>query len=694
MKYYRPVKFLACCLCLALSIGCNKRDSLTGKMKSEIEKVTSDFDLKDVSFLIAENGKPIHQSYANDDLTTKSSNNQNIIDQFSAPVLLDQMIKDSLIKEDSTINKLLPSVRYNGLKPNDLLFITANMSQAWLQKPDSLNATIKSLIGSVKSEKQNINRFNHVDLGITTTNTTPNLFNALLSVSNYFDNTHIEYNLKDTTIANLFPTWYTQNMVGFFGWNVFKFQKHTILWRFFSNGHKDTFLLKFMDDDVLVAFSYKASKNIPTPFDYNKNDLLQSPVAIVLVKTLLKNYAPKGGYANTVAQISNLLKKSTNMPNHFIYIKELIAHARFYERTGRQNEADRLYKLYAGETNDRMLPCYINEPSVAAVDYVSDNADISVPFNLKSTATVQIFAGGQVMATTDYNYSPYQYDNVQIFINKNADSTQSKREDTQSFEFNYRFNKVSGNRDENAPDSWLTNSKVQFAFSDPADTAYILEVKIPWTELNCDNYKNKKTLAVNIFIGDSDLEENRRKSILSWTVKKGQGWDDPSKFGRIILSSGEHTKTLHLNSLKTGRAPEIDGKVDDVWNKAPISPISIPYQGNPSISDNSGMFKSMYDNNNLYFLFYVTDNCKNKTGVITTDKCWIEDTATGALIWKLNGSITSYAPSCYTDQKVRLKAGSYKLRYTSDKGHSFDGWYGPVPQNDVYGAHLYLSKNQ
>jgi hypothetical protein len=74
--------------------------------------------------------------------------------------------------------------------------------------------------------------------------------------------------------------------------------------------------------------------------------------------------------------------------------------------------------------------------------------------------------------------------------------------------------------------------------------------------------------------------------------------------------------------------PVIDGKVDDVWSKASIQPISTTIVGTPPTSpaDCSGQFRELYDADNLYVLVDVND-----------DKLHNDSTS-----WYLNNSVEVY----------------------------------------------------
>jgi hypothetical protein len=667
----------------ALLISCNKK-KVSADLEASIKKVYTDFNASNMSYLISENGT-IVSSYSGDEAPLDSNNGKQFISELAAPLLLNKLIRDSILKEDSSINKLLLLRGKKTVYPNDLISVPANLDDPALRTPLDISAAISLLAAKVKTKgKINVNSFITSQLNINNLDNTQVFFNSVNTVSEYFDRSYPFYKNGDTSIVTLAPTWYTRNASYFFGWNVLKLQKQTVLWKYANFGKRHMLVIKYIDKDILVAISYN-SKNIVTPFSTGKNDLLQSPFGIAVLKTLLTN-KPAINYTASGTSMYNRLLRYQSSPLYIIYLKEIIAYANLYEEIGKPDRAKILFNVYNKLIKDPQLSKMVKQPELAQIDYVADNADVVKPFEIKKASEIQIFAAGQAIKNEDYINAAYLYDNLQIFFNKNTDARLIKREENKELEFNYRYDKIHVP----PPVGWIKDSTIKYAYSDPTDTSYVLEIAIPWSRLDCLKPTTGAVMAMNIFIGDSDIDENQRKSILSWTVKTNEDYNDPNIFGRIkLLKKARKNTDKNLNSLKVISPPIIDGLADQVWDQIYFSPIALPFQGAPSASDNSARFKSLYDDHNLYLLFCVTDNCKNKTGIVTKDKCWIENAANGEIVWKMNGYIIPGSPSFYVNKKIKLPAGKYNLRYTSDNGNSFDGWYGQSPINGIYGAKLY-----
>ncbi|NOW95019.1 sugar-binding protein [Mucilaginibacter sp. SG564] len=447
-----------------------------------------------------------------------------------------------------------------------------------------------------------------------------------------------------------------------------------------------------MDKGIFVA-AYYDPKQMTSPRAFGKDDLLQSPIGVICLKSLyIPDFLQKNLYSSS-PDLLNTLTNGANTPYHLILSKELIANSRLYKAIGKREEAQKLFKIYGQVIKDKRLLSYLDTPPIADIDYISNDLNQMVPFEMKKEGEVQIFAGGQVLSMRDYNSTPYNYDNIQIFYNGQDDSTKMNSRETGLIEFNYRFDKIRFKPNGDAPEIWIPDSLIKYHFSDPSRNEYILETKIPWKQLGRADTNTPAEMRMNIFIGDSDLNENTRDGILSWCVKKDEWYNDPHSFGSIIFKEKSNQKRRRkVCSRQTNTAPVIDGIIDAPWDQVAFENITEPFYGDVAKSVIAGKFKMLYDHEYIYMLFCITDNCKNKTGVLTRDKCWIEDASNGSIIWKMNGEINDHYPSFYVEDKISLSPGKYKLRYTSDGAHSLEGWYGNPPENDFYGVQLYRSK--
>ena len=638
-----------------------------------------EFHAGGLTCLIAEKGRIIHESGGEVPEGPDRTSTQVVLTHFMAPLILDRMLRDSLLHERDSVNKWL--------KAKDLIFIPADYYERDTGLQDPMTGRILNLIKKKgQTGTYSVTGGFPGKLKFRKDGDRQSLFYNLWRLSDYFDQTYPEYGFPGKDIYNVFPSWYTRGLSGFFGWNILKFQGQTVLWNCFVEGASTILLIKSVEKQVFVALGYPTGR-LPSPPDLNRNDLLQSPLAVTLLKSL---YLPGADidYTQPVDSLYALLEKTQGSSYNFIYLHDLQAHARLYDQQGMQAQARALYSVQARLMKDSLLVLYENKPVQAEIGYVSDDLSAVVPFELTKAASVQIFAGGQVRPPHDYSGSTYQFDNVQLFINDHAGEKTNSWLNTHLFQFNYGSNKV-------------RETEAQCAVGDPSDTSYLVEARIAWKTLNPAKHLAGRNLLANVLIGDCDLDESQRKTVLSWTLGPNDGFGDEKKYGRIALvrRPGADNSKLRpgsgnnkvLYAIQTSCPPQIDGKAEELWDRAAWSAVAMPYIGSASRPDNAGRFKALYDDDYLYLLFDVTDNCKNRLGIVTTDKCWIEDAASGLPVWKMNGDTTDAFPGFSDKRRLFLPAGKYLLKYVSDKGHSYEHWYGKPPANGIYGASVYLA---
>jgi hypothetical protein len=121
---------------------------------------------------------------------------------------------------------------------------------------------------------------------------------------------------------------------------------------------------------IFIEVSYK-SLNIPGTFDYNKNDLLQSPIALALLKSYL--LSPVQLHVDFKAPCQSIVlkvKDVDNTPYRLILTKDLIAHARYYRRIKNEKDANKLYNTFIQLTHDSTLEKYLDEAVIAETGYI------------------------------------------------------------------------------------------------------------------------------------------------------------------------------------------------------------------------------------------------------------------------------------------------------------------------------------
>ena len=639
--------------------GQSRRDN---SLQAALLHCATEYSIRGLSFRLVHEGRLWSEYHAADAGNRLYGPSSEIRNNFILPLLLDALIKDTVlcakdtIAPGVTISDLVatPADRYQ-VCPEDRRY--ARLAFARMGRPDSTARAATFVKNKLRlSGGDDVN----------------DIFDDLGNISAYLDENFPEFGVTDDSIPDLFPGGYTAGVSRFYGWRILKFQGNTILWNCFQEGENTLLVIKSMEKKVLFTASYHTG-DITSPFDHHRQDLLQCPLGLALVEALYipaiagVDYSQKG---TTLAPVLGSLPANWQ----FLVCKDLWAHADLFDRHGDSEQAGVLRQILLGLTGDSLLLRYMNVNALAVIEYVSNNLQAAVPFQIYRDTTLQLFAGGQSQFRRDYKENDYQYDNIQLFIDGGRQ--------IHLFQFNYGC-------------SLPRRSPVDaFRFGDLTDSSYILEAKISRKLLADGRSPFQRQYRTNVLLGDCDLHEDFRESVLSWAVRQNESFSDAAKYGRIILTN--HTGSTDSNLLYAlpGRpAPVIDGKVDKSWDRAPWSPIVRLYMGVPVAPyDLSGRFKALYDDSSLYVLFEITDDCRNKLGFVAPDKCWIEDAATGRIIWKMDADTTQGQGTFSLDRTIRLRRGNYLLKYMSDKDNSYEHWFGKPPRNGVYGALLYLKK--
>jgi hypothetical protein len=670
-------------ICIAalsiLSCRDDRQSADRSPIASALLRCENEFNIKGLSYLIVENGRMTGEYAREGSRSPDATTLQAVEAHFAAPLLLEKMIRDSIIRPQDSIDQWLQAKDMVRI-PADYYERNAGLPDLMTTGPPDLMTTrIQALVHE------------HMGGGRHTTPAVPRallpergagdiqgLFHRLWGISAYFDETYPEYSFQSGAISNVFPGWYTQGLSVFFGWYILKFQGQTVLWNYFTDGPQAVLCMKLIERSSLILVSYSTAEFI-SPTDLHKKDLLQSPLALAVLKKAYTSL-PDIDYRQPVDSLETMLARNKDPSYDFIYLHDLLAHARLYDQTGRKAHADSLYRLQARLMKDSLLVRYENKPVLAEINYVPDNLHAAAPFALAKPSLLQVFAAGQVRIPHDYKENAYVYDNVQLFINDHSADPGNSWLNTHLLQFNYGLDKIG-------------NAGGICAFGDPSDTSYILEARIDWKTLNPDRHRPGRTLSANVLAGDCDLYEDRRENILSWSVGPAENFADEKKYGTLILAMRPGPDTARkLYVIHTAHAPAIDGKMEKEWGRAPWSSITLPYQHPVSAADHSGRFKALFDDRYLYLLFEITDNCKNRIGIVTMDKCWIENADNGLVVWKMMGDTTENFPSCAEEKKLFLPAGHYLLKYSSDKGHSYEHWYGRPPANGQYGGAVYATE--
>lgn len=685
------MKMIAFALVFVLLSSCITTDRLavSERVEEAIERFTEEYDIKDYSYLLAQDTSIISEEIGNDDDVTVEV--KSIVEYFCAPLFIKYLVANSFLSEDSFVNSPLVTPGISTLSVKDLYRTDAHHGE--LLKDRKAYARLLLEFITKHSSLTQFYKFISDEVGIALPGikTSKDLIKALTKISTYQDgNLSKENPTYRDTIPTIDHTWYTHNVLYLAGWNVLTFEHQTILWSVLEVAGKDIVLLKFLNKGLLVTLVYNQEKESRL-FKHTISDVLQSPVAVAILKSIyIPTYRDAVDFSEDKSVLSKQLDIVLSNPYNFLFLKEWQIKADYYEKIGNKEHSKMLQDLYQEKFNKKLPMAYFNKTLVAGFNYVSNNFNGTQFFKVAKKSEVEIFCSGQVKENDEPDDNNYQYDNVELFLD--IFNNKMEHPDTSYghsfYRFNYHHNKVTGNGS--------SNQGIEYAFDDPNDSTYTMEVRIPWSTLHRYAPKTGNKIGLSAFVGNSGMEENKRESVLSWSVGKLMYWNVPKQYGSLILTGAKSVEnTSHAGGILYSHQilvpPRIDGISDDVWNNVESVPLTkLIEKLDPRIKPPQASFKTVWDEHYLYFMFKVFDNTKNVPKYLTVDRGWIEDASTGKIIWKLNSRPNMNCfPTTITTSRIILPKGEYILRYTSDESHSFEAWYSKTPPLDYYGLLVY-----
>ncbi|MEO0330998.1 MAG: sugar-binding protein, partial [Bacteroidota bacterium] len=148
-----------------------------------------------------------------------------------------------------------------------------------------------------------------------------------------------------------------------------------------------------------------------------------------------------------------------------------------------------------------------------------------------------------------------------------------------------------------------TSEELESVAVAPTETGYAIEVSIPWSAVSFTP-ADSSVFGIEIVVEDSDSDgaiENR----LAWQSTVEGIEDNPSLYGEAELREVAPPPAV----LKTKASVELDGELDDAY--AEVEVLAIDTEIQPSITDAddlSATWRSVYDEDNLYFYIEVQDD--------------------------------------------------------------------------------------
>jgi len=147
-----------------------------------------------------------------------------------------------------------------------------------------------------------------------------------------------------------------------------------------------------------------------------------------------------------------------------------------------------------------------------------------------------------------------------------------------------------------------TNNKPESGFDVEAvrsvvttgDGIYTVEIAVPFTALRP---KEGDIIGLNVSANDDSDGDGRRNSYINWVDRNMPYWSDTSVYYKVELV-GPAVPVARFGS------PVIDGQIDDLWEASDILHMD-------EVNGFTGRARVAWDNENLYYLFEITDTTPN-----------------------------------------------------------------------------------
>jgi hypothetical protein len=469
------------------------------------------------------------------------------------------------------------------------------------------------------------------------------------------------------------------------GWFIQFYNDKKYAWSYGQGKDFSSIVIKSLTDSLtLVVLANSESLN--APFALNNCDLFTSPVACEFVKifSMYNNPLPRLDFNSPVDTIEKELAFSSKLPSRDLMVKEYLSYINMYNYVGNKSKSQQLTTIFNKALPYEMPYELITKPPRAIIKNVGDYLNLSRNFELLNDTTINVYSVGEFVKEVKNNI--YENDLVEIYLDyQNNKKKAFDAEQHRQYRFNYDYPEITG--------TYSTAANIKFVQAEPSKTSYFFEISIPWKSLGNTKAEVGKKIGLDLSAADNDGTESRKNNI-SWHFEKSQqAWSDPSVFGTMILSDkSEIPNDSVCYSLKTSTPINIDGKIEAAWNSTNKYKLNRTTYGNmPNSKDFAVSYRTLWDNDNLYFLVEFIDDKKNKLPN-GGDWGWIENDKQDT-IWMMKEKDAKYAGGSlsnkYINTSIHLKKGNYVLKYKTNQTNSFGRWTNQRPENGFYGIAVY-----
>jgi hypothetical protein len=469
------------------------------------------------------------------------------------------------------------------------------------------------------------------------------------------------------------------------GWFVQFYNDKKYAWSFGSGKGFSSLIIKSLTDSLTLVVMAN-SENLNVPFGLQQGDVFKSPVVVEFLKTFIirNDSLPNISIHKSDDSIKIELEKCNTSKHRDLLVNEYLSYVRMCQYMNQTERANQLINIYQKALPLDVPWSLIEKKPRAIIKEAGDYINIKRPFNIEKDTTVQVFAVGEFVKEMALNI--WEYDAVEMYLDiKNDKKTTFDNKVHRQYRFNYDYPEVTGN--------FSTAENIKFVQADPSKTSYLFEIRIPWKTLDSIKPLNGVKLGLDMNVSDND--GNGRKNFICWHFQKNQqAWSDPSVYGTILLCDqpqGNANDSL-CYSVKTKTPIIIDGKIENEWNRVPRYKLNrTTFEKFPDSKDISACFRSLWDNDYLYFLVEVTDDYKYKFPM-GGDFGWIENEKQDT-VWIMQMLKSQYAGGAasnrFVNTAIPLKKGNYTLNYKTNQTNSYNHWIGKRPEINFYGIAVY-----
>ncbi|HEX8474964.1 MAG TPA: serine hydrolase [Pyrinomonadaceae bacterium] len=192
------------------------------------------------------------------------------------------------------------------------------------------------------------------------------------------------------------------------GWFTQNYRGVKLIWHYGYWTSNSSLIIKVPERN-LTFIAMANTDNLSRPTDLGSGDVMSSPVGLAFLKTfvlpeLLGEAVPEINWNAPSAELEQQLKLARGKSYGELFTQQLLNQARINSSVGRNDEATRLFAVFAAAYAKSMPAELSKKPVIAQISRVVDDKNEMVEFNLPREQRVRIFAIGEGDGGQMYDY--------------------------------------------------------------------------------------------------------------------------------------------------------------------------------------------------------------------------------------------------------------------------------------------------